>query len=132
MIFNEPLDKVDTTLLDGTKLIRLNGVLFDNLIPVGTPAPSAAQRNLQTANVVLWELNFNGGVDNRLYKYGYCAKFERYHDGRRLTWNVLPDRRSQDNILACYKYLDHAVAAVIKTRAGKNALIGTEFEYLVK
>ena len=132
MIFNEFLDEVDSTWLDGTKLMRLNGVLFDNLIPVGIPAPSAAQRCLQTANDVLWELNFHGGVDKRLYKFGYCAKFEKYHDGRRLVWNTLPDRRSHGNILACYKYLDHAVAGVIKTKAGKQALIGTEFECLAK
>lgn len=136
MIFNESLKNITSTWLTGTKLVKLNSVLFDVLVPKSGPASTSAGKKLQSANRVLYALNNAGEVRPSLLKAGFFPVWERVQYGE--LWNQYSIRLSYEcmesvqNITACYEYLDNVLSAVIKTRAGKKALTGTEFEYLVK
>ena len=136
MIFNESLKNVTSTWLTGTKLLKLNNVLFNALVPKTGRAATSAGKKLQSANHVLYALNNAGEVRPSLLKAGFFPVWERVQCGEEwhqyylcLSYECF---QSAQNIAACYEYLNNAISAVIKTKAGKNALIGTEFEYLVK
>lgn len=136
MIFNESLKNVTSTWLTGTKLVKLNNVLFNALVPKRGTAATSAGKKLQSANRVLYALNNAGEVRPSLLKAGFFPVWVRVRYGE--LWNHCDIRLSHEcfesaqNIAVCYEYLNNAISAVIKTRAGKKALIGTEFEYLVK
>ena len=54
MIFNESLKNVTSTWLTGTKLVKLNNVLFNALVPKRGAAATSAGKKLQSANRVLY------------------------------------------------------------------------------
>ena len=133
MIFNESLENVTSTWLSETKLVKLNNVLFNALVPKSGSAATGAGKKLQSANRVLYALNNAGEVRSSLLKAGFFPMWECVECGRGVRVVLSNEAfESTQNITACYEYLNNVLSAIIKTRAGKNALIGTEFEYLVK
>lgn len=117
MLFANDINNAKDTYLSGTKLVELNHVLFKKLVPVlakDEPQTSAGKRLLGT-NRMLYRFNNDGDIFPALRARG--------------VWNYDDDAT---NTKIFYEILDDRLTDVINTRAGKAALVGTKFEYLIK
>lgn len=110
MIFENDFQNVKDSWLTGTKLLDLNYVLFNALVPGCGKADTTAGERVRSVNHTLYRYNNDGDVPPYFYRMDYKRDLHKF----------------------LYEYLDKALTYVIGTKAGKAALRGTEFEYLIK
>ena len=119
-IFENDLQNAKNEYCEGTKLLQLNGVLFDKLVPrlIADKPETAAGVTLRDVNRRLQRTLNDGDVFKTIANYGYDYDIGYVDD-------------YSANIEALYNYLNDILVKVIRSRAGKAALVGTEFEYLI-